>query len=148
MRPIESITTCLRKFYQCSDRASRPEFWWFALAWAPVVAAAFLWVKPTALNELSTFGVFAARVLMCFPLLAAAARRGVDAGYSQSLISLAFSGVLFGVGADELFRLASPEISNQGAPITILMLIISVPPLIYMLTRPSIPGPNPLEASP
>ena len=85
---------------------------------------------------------------MCFPLLAAAARRGVDAGYDQTLISLAVCGALFGVGADEMVRLASPEIANHGAPGTILMLIVCVPPLIYMLTRPSLPGPNPLEVTP
>ena len=88
------------------------------------------------------------RVAMCFPLIAAAARRGVDAGYSQTLTSLAFNGVFFGIGAGEIFRLASPETANQGAPVTIIMLIISIPPLIYMLTRPSKPGPNPLEATP
>ena len=148
MRPIQAITTCLRKSYQCSDRASRPEFWWFALCWSPVVAAALLWVKPTAFTELSIFGVWAVRVLMCFPLLAAAARRGVDAGYDQTLISLAFCGALFGIGTDEIFRLAELETANHGSPFTIAMLIISVPPLVYMLARPSKPGPNPLEASP
>ena len=148
MRPTEAIKTCLRKWYQCSDRASRPEFWWFALAWAPVVAAAFLWIKPTALSELSIFGVFAVRVLMCFPLLAAAARRGVDAGYDQTLISLAFCGALFGIGTDEIFRLTELETANHGSPFTIAMLIISIPPLVYMLTRPSLPGPNPLEVTP
>ena len=88
------------------------------------------------------------RVLMCFPLLAASARRGIDAGFDPRWISLSVCGVLFGVGADEMFRLASPEIANHGAPVTIVMLIISVPPLVYMLARPSKPGPNPLEVTP
>ena len=148
MGPVQSIKTCLTKSFQLLDRTSRSEFRWFALGWSPVVAAAFLWVKPTAIDEFNLYGVFALRVLMCFPLLAAATRRGVDAGYTHGLASMPFSGVLFGVSADELFRLASPQPENHGAPVTIVMLIISVPPLIYMLTRPSKPGPNPLEVTP
>lgn len=31
MRPIQAITTCLRKSFQFSGRASRSEFWWFTL---------------------------------------------------------------------------------------------------------------------
>ncbi len=85
---------------------------------------------------------------MCFPLLAAAARRGVDAGHDQTLISLAFCSALFGIGTDEIFRLAELETANHGSPFTIAMLIISIPPLVYMLTRPSLPGPNPLEVTP
>jgi len=70
---FESIRKCLTKYADFTGRASRPEFWWFALFVVLCISALEL------LNE-TLGGVFLLAVLL--PLLAAGARRLRDSGKS------------------------------------------------------------------
>lgn len=88
---IESIRTCFAKYADFAGRASRAEFWWFAL-FVVLVASALV-----ALSE--TLGdVFL--IAMLLPLLAAGTRRLRDAGKSGwwQLLLLAPVGGLVVVG--------------------------------------------------
>jgi uncharacterized membrane protein YhaH (DUF805 family) len=138
MRFGEAIETCLRKSVIFSGRASRSEFWWVALAWSPIAAAAFLWLKPRALTEWHLYGVYALRVVACLPLLSVAARRAEDASFNQRWIGWGFSGVLFSVGMDEIFKLAPYAAPTAGMnPVSVVLLIASGATLLYVLTRSS-----------
>lgn len=66
MNPIESVQTCLTKFADFSGTASRPEYWWFALA--QMLASSVL----SAISPLISSVIFLALLV---PLLAAGARR-------------------------------------------------------------------------
>jgi DNA-binding CsgD family transcriptional regulator len=70
---FESISTCLRKYADFNGRASRPEFWWFALAVTLVASA---------LTYLSQALASAFLVAVLLPFLAAGARRLHDTGKS------------------------------------------------------------------
>jgi uncharacterized membrane protein YhaH (DUF805 family) len=70
---LESIRVCLTKYAEFNGRASRPEFWWFAL-FVVLVAGALLYLS----EALSS--IFLIAVLL--PLLAVGARRLRDAGKS------------------------------------------------------------------
>jgi len=70
---FESIRKCLTKYADFTGRASRPEFWWFALFVAICTSALEL------LNE-KLGGIFLLAVLL--PLLAVGARRLRDSGKS------------------------------------------------------------------
>ena len=78
MGPIQSITTCLRKSFDFSGRATRAEFWWFAPVGVtlPVIACVFL--QPEV-NSTSALGVkMLMFLLFAMPLNAAASRRFHD----------------------------------------------------------------------
>ncbi len=70
---FESIKVCLIKYAEFNGRASRPEFWWFALA-VTLVASALTYLSETVA---SVFGV-----LILLPFLAVGARRLRDVGKS------------------------------------------------------------------
>lgn len=70
---FESIKVCLIKYAEFSGRASRPEFWWFALA-VTLMTAALTYLSETVA---SVFGV-----LILLPFLAVGARRLRDVGKS------------------------------------------------------------------
>ncbi|MCC7358065.1 MAG: DUF805 domain-containing protein [Anaerolineales bacterium] len=70
---FKAIRVCLVKYADFTGRASRPEFWWFAL-FVTLGAGALLYVHEAAA------GVFG--VAMLLPFLAAGARRARDAGRS------------------------------------------------------------------
>ena len=70
---FESIIVCLKKYAEFNGRASRSEFWWFALAVTLVTAA---------LAYLSTAVAGAFLVAVLLPLLAAGSRRLHDTGRS------------------------------------------------------------------
>ncbi|MFG6485377.1 DUF805 domain-containing protein [Roseateles sp. BYS78W] len=69
----ESIKTCFNKYADFSGRASRPEYWWFALF-------VFLGCVVTSLVSHWLYIAFALGTLV--PQLAAAARRLHDTGRS------------------------------------------------------------------
>lgn len=69
----ESIRVCLTKYADFNGRATRPEFWWFALFVTLVVGAS------TYLSE-AVGSVFL--IAMLLPLLAVGARRLRDIGRS------------------------------------------------------------------
>jgi len=70
---VESILVCFKKYAEFNGRASRSEFWWFAL-FITLIASAFAYIHETAAS------VFLIAVLL--PLLAAGARRLNDTGKS------------------------------------------------------------------
>jgi DNA-binding CsgD family transcriptional regulator len=70
---FEAIRVCLGKYAEFEGRATRPEFWWFAL-FVTLAGSALMY-----LNE-SVASVFL--VAMMLPLLAAGARRLHDSGRS------------------------------------------------------------------
>ena len=69
----ESIRVCLTRYAEFNGRASRSEFWWFAL-FVTLVSAALAYFSQTLVN------VFL--VAMLLPVLAAGARRLHDSGKS------------------------------------------------------------------
>lgn len=74
---FESIRVCLTKYAEFRGRASRPEFWWFAL-FVVLVGTAFQYLSQTAA------AIFLLAVLL--PFLAVGARRLKDAGKSAWLL--------------------------------------------------------------
>jgi uncharacterized membrane protein YhaH (DUF805 family) len=70
---FESIRLCLTKYAEFNGRASRAEFWWFAL-FITLVSAALVYV-----NE-NVYYIFQIAVLL--PFLAAGSRRLHDVGKS------------------------------------------------------------------
>ena len=69
----ESILVCLKKYAEFNGRASRSEFWWFAL-FITLVAAALAYASQTLMS------IFLIAILL--PLLAAGTRRLHDSGTS------------------------------------------------------------------
>jgi len=94
----EAIKTCFQKFAEFRGRASRPEFWWFALLYylvifAPVVAFLFISQDSDSYNQATfdnpgtngtglVFGLIlsAAVLAMLIPYLAVGTRRLHDTG--------------------------------------------------------------------
>jgi uncharacterized membrane protein YhaH (DUF805 family) len=72
MNPIESITTCFKKYATFSGRASRSEFWWFYLAYILVLLIG---------GEITEYA-FLAFFAMVIPYLAVAVRRMHDGNHS------------------------------------------------------------------
>jgi DNA-binding CsgD family transcriptional regulator len=70
---FESIRVCLTKYAEFNGRASRPEFWWFAL-FITLIAGALTYLSE---NVSSIF-----LIAMLLPLMAAGARRLHDSGRS------------------------------------------------------------------
>lgn len=69
----ESLRVCFVKFADFTGRASRPEFWWFAL-FVLLLTSAFTYINETAGS------IFLIAILL--PFLAVGARRLRDANYS------------------------------------------------------------------
>ncbi len=99
---FESIRVCLTKFAEFSGRATRAEFWWFAL---------FVSLGVTALAYVSEALGGAFLTVMLLPLLAAGTRRLRDTGRSGwwQLFLLAPVGGLVVVG----ILWALPPVSSQ-----------------------------------
>jgi uncharacterized membrane protein YhaH (DUF805 family) len=94
----EAIKTCFQKFAEFRGRASRPEFWWFALLYylvifAPVVAFLFISQDSNSFNQATfddpgtngtglVFGLIlsVAVLAMLIPYLAVGTRRLHDTG--------------------------------------------------------------------
>jgi uncharacterized membrane protein YhaH (DUF805 family) len=78
--PIRATTTCLRKSFDFSGRATRAEFWWFAPIAVTLPVASVLYLPP----QITGFGTLLAKVLMfgvlATPFIAAASRRFHDIG--------------------------------------------------------------------
>jgi len=91
MRLVEAITTCFRKSFRFSGRASRSEFWWFtsaciALYWALSRAQAELWGWTLKNGPSTSIFTSAFALVIALPLLAAAVRRIQDVGLHPVLI--------------------------------------------------------------
>lgn len=102
MKFHESIVVCLKKYAEFGGRASRSEFWWFAL-FIVLVASAFAYIHETIAS------IFLIATLL--PLLAAGARRLRDSGKSAwwQLFLLVPVGGLVLLG----FYWAEPSISPE-----------------------------------
>jgi uncharacterized membrane protein YhaH (DUF805 family) len=77
MGPIEAIKTGVLNTFQTSDRASRPEFWWFALACIALIAAIVLTsshqpYRASPNNGSGPFGAFPNLVKQCLGTLTSA----------------------------------------------------------------------------
>ena len=83
----EAVRTCFQKYADFSGRASRPEYWWFALFTVLVYAALFVLASAVgtasdALAGLVALLLFAAILGLILPSIAAAVRRLHDTGRS------------------------------------------------------------------
>ena len=90
MTPATAIKTCLAKSFQFSGRASRAEFWWFALAW-PLIAFPFNGLVGKLFSSTERFligGIAQSNILLTalasLPLHAAASRRVHDTNDTRS----------------------------------------------------------------
>jgi uncharacterized membrane protein YhaH (DUF805 family) len=161
----EAVTTCLRKFATFSGRASRPEYWWFALfVLGGGVILAFL--------DAALFGVRAVQVepgvveytsegflstgfalVTLLPWLAAGWRRMHDSGRSglhllYPLIVMigigGFASLLAGLDTVLAGDLRAILFGASALVMHVAFLIFLISPaiVVYWLTRPSEPGPN------
>ncbi|WP_273523802.1 DUF805 domain-containing protein [Rhodosalinus sediminis] len=158
----DAVRTCLRKYVTFSGRASRPEYWWFALfvvlgdlVLGAVDDALFGTRRvagagaPRAPSVLS--GLFS--LAMIPPLLAAGWRRMHDSGRSglhlvYPLIVMAGIASFAAVarGLDPLFSGAPEAVFTDLAGLVLgvaaIVFVLSPFLVIWWLTRPSEPGPN------
>jgi uncharacterized membrane protein YhaH (DUF805 family) len=138
MGPAEAIRTGFAKSFQFSGRASRPEFWWFALVMLPIIAAGFVVVSAAEFTKNSLMMAFFLRVAICVPLLAAAARRAIDAGFSETWVGWGFGALLFAIGLTEIDRFAPLQTDTAWMrPVAAMMIVISLSSLAYILSRQS-----------
>ncbi|MDM0105514.1 DUF805 domain-containing protein [Variovorax sp. J22R24] len=104
----QAVQTCFRKYVDFSGRASRPEYWWFILAY---VVLAFV---TGFIHEYLYFIVVLAFLL---PLLAAGARRLHDIGKSGWWLLLGLIPVLGGlVLLYFTVQPSQPESNEYGPP--------------------------------
>jgi uncharacterized membrane protein YhaH (DUF805 family) len=150
----ESITTCFRKTFTYSGRASRSEFWWFYLFTSVIgklstgILELFYGADFDALvPNLIDFGI---ALVLVFPQISVCCRRFHDIGRSgwyQLVLFLAL--VLVGVAA-LIFETFDRGPFFAYATITPIIVILATF-LVFMIKR-SQPGtnkygPNPLEVS-
>lgn len=174
----DAIRTCFRKYATFSGRASRPEFWWFALfCFLGSIAAG---IVDTALFGTGSFqthtgpgrygfeahdngplgALFALATFL--PSLAAGWRRMHDTGRSGLYLLYPFI-VMIGISMYVFLAGGFPYMGGGGPALTglagvilglaVLVLILSPFLVLWWLTRPSQPfpneyGPNPSEVSP
>ncbi|NSX55056.1 DUF805 domain-containing protein [Parasulfitobacter algicola] len=79
MGPRQAITTCLRKSFVFSGRASRSEFWWFATLWLLGILTV-AWIEPEFMvRNLTVLQFFGFLFVVCMlPVFAAIYRRLSD----------------------------------------------------------------------
>ncbi len=162
MSPLQAITTCLRKSFQFSGRASFPEFWWFAVLFVSGAFASFWLVdlyfphrlasirNPAGTNLLAYLAIFTC------PFIAAAWRRNQDRGRAGAWVLPPFLLLAFGVALAFMLDWLSGDADLAGLPGAVIgyggFLILS-PFVLISLAAPSSPGPNrygpnPLEVTP
>jgi uncharacterized membrane protein YhaH (DUF805 family) len=153
---FQAIKTCLRKYLAFSGRASRPEYWWFALFVVlgtvvfSLIDSAVFGTGPEAGSPLAS----AFQLAMFVPLLAAGWRRLQDSGRPgwwillPMLASIVFIvGLLGGVmvfagieraGADaETLRGPAALLGVTGMTIAGIVQLVLAVLMIWWLTRPS-----------
>ena len=159
-----AIRTCFRKYVTFSGRASRPEYWWFALfVFLGGVAAAALdaGLFGTRGDETGPLNlVFSLGTLL--PLLAAGWRRMHDTGRSGLFLFYPLL-VMIGIGSFASMTGATAQLNDPSAlfsglvglilAVALVVFILSPFIVIWWLTRPSQPGtndygPHPLEVTP
>ena len=104
----QAVTTCFGKYVDFSGRASRPEYWWFVLAY--VVLA----VVGSLIHHLVYFIVVVAFLL---PMLAAGVRRLHDVGKSGWWLFISLIPVIGGlVLLYFTVQPGQPDANAYGAP--------------------------------
>ena len=146
-----AVRRCFAKYATFSGRASRPEYWWFALflflghsAAGIVDAAAF---DPGTALFAPLFGL-----VTLLPVLAAGWRRMHDSGRSGLHLVYPFI-VMVGIASFGGLAMGFPEGRVQDASMIVLAfagLVFLISPLLVLwwLTRPSDPNPNPYGPPP
>lgn len=160
----EAVTTCFRKYFTFSGRASRPEYWWFFLF-------GLLGGVVTSVLDMALFGTTAVETetgtdirsdgplaavfsLATFvPTLSAGWRRMHDTGRSglfllyPLIVMVGIAGLMGTVGGVD--QVASGDLEGLfGGPVGLVMIValfvLAISPLLVLwwLTRPSEPGPN------
>ena len=104
----QAVQTCFRKYVEFSGRASRPEYWWFILAY---FVAAFVG------GFIHEFVYYLVVLAFLLPLLAAGARRLHDVGRSAWFLLL---GLIPVIGTLVLLYFmvqpSQPEANEYGPP--------------------------------
>jgi uncharacterized membrane protein YhaH (DUF805 family) len=106
----QAFQTCFRKYTDFTGRASRPEYWWFILAYAIIAVVAGL---------LHRFVYIVVVLVFVLPLLAVGARRLHDIGKSGWFLLLSLIPVVGGlVLLYFMVQPSQPEINAYGPPPT------------------------------
>jgi uncharacterized membrane protein YhaH (DUF805 family) len=171
----EAVRTCLRKYATFSGRASRPEYWWFALFLVlgnlvfgaldgAIFGTSMVEVAPGQF-EIRSNGPFAAifSLAMLIPALAAGWRRMHDSGRAGIYLlyplivmvgMVSFIGFLGGTEALMAgnFDVVFAGVGGLIALFGMIVLLISPLLVLWWLTRPSQPsanayGPNPQQVT-
>ena len=156
MGPDQAISTCFRKYFDFSGRASRPEFWWFTLFAVTVSLVAQLveWIINTATGSSDGPRILSTvlGLALFVPSLSVAWRRLHDTGHPGWIypailllgpfLSLILVQLLLGIGAPIAIGVL-PALAFAGCAFY----------LLYLLLRPSVSGknkygPNPNEVTP
>lgn len=104
----QAVRTCFSKYIDFSGRASRPEYWWFVLAYVVLVTVA------SFLNQYLYYLVVLAFLL---PLLAVGARRLHDTGRSAWWLLISAIPVIGGlVLLFFMVQPSKPESIEYGLP--------------------------------
>ena len=104
----QAVQTCLRKYVDFSGRASRPEYWWFFLAYVILTFVGRL------IHEMLYVAVVLALIL---PLMAAGARRLHDVGKTAWLLLIGLVPVVgFLVLLYFTVQPSQPESNAYGPP--------------------------------
>lgn len=146
---VESVRTSLRKTFVYSGRASRPEYWWFALASCLAIEVVGLALR--ALGMGAPFRIDAAELalflLLLVPGLSLTARRLHDVGRSGwwQAPALASTGLFFWaalslIGAVGVQPVAAPDLTLPLVALATFFLLAAL--LIGWLVRPSQPAAN------
>lgn len=168
MGPVQTITTCLRKSFTFSGRASRSEFWWFVLSinlLIPIAGLVDYWLFGTGRYlfmyqegnfqfEIFTDGVFTLifPVLSLISILTAAARRLHDNGRSGHWLFLPLLLLLLLFMITPVMLALFGQAQGQatimtGFPALIvtylaLSIFLGLIAILFWLASPSQPGPN------
>jgi uncharacterized membrane protein YhaH (DUF805 family) len=160
MTPAQSIKTCLRKYASISGRASRSEFWWFAIFSGVYGFLVLVMSEKMRLNlpDLGLIGQIAqsvgliALLLLIAPNAAAFIRRYHDAGYTEwlPLTLLILSVLLFQI--DSFIKWSTNSETDLLSTLFVGASCLGLS-IAFFLIRPSQPhsnqfGPNPHEVTP
>jgi len=104
----QAFQTCFRKYTDFTGRASRPEYWWFILAYMVIAVVAAL---------IHRFVYGAVVLVFIAPLLAVGARRLHDVGKSGWFLLLALIPVIGNlILLYFMVQPSQPETNEFGAP--------------------------------
>ena len=104
----QAVQTCFSKYVDFSGRASRPEYWWFVLAYVVLV---------TVTSFLNQYLYYLVVLAFLIPLLAAGARRLHDTGRSAWWLLISAIPVIGGlVLLFFMVQPSKPESIEYGVP--------------------------------